>query len=150
MMHKIIAHRGNLSGPEPVTENTQAQVERCIKQGYRVEVDVWLQGGGLFLGHDAPVNPIPAYWLSDWSSYLFVHCKNIEALLTLKGVCNCFGHDKDEFVVTTNGNLWVYPGKPLVPGAYAVLPETVSYTTEELKLCSGICTDYPLRYQELL
>jgi hypothetical protein len=38
---KIIAHRGNLYGPDPETENTIEQAERCFAICFDVELDIW-------------------------------------------------------------------------------------------------------------
>ena len=38
---KLIAHRGNINGPNPETENTVNQIDKCIEEGYDVEIDLW-------------------------------------------------------------------------------------------------------------
>ncbi len=38
---KIIAHRANLNGPDHETENTPASINKAIKLGFDVEVDIW-------------------------------------------------------------------------------------------------------------
>ena len=37
---KLIAHKGNVNGPDSSKENTPAQIEWCIDNGYDVEIDV--------------------------------------------------------------------------------------------------------------
>ena len=56
---KIIAHRGNLNGPDPETENTPNQILKAIDAGFEVEVDMWFHGQNrLMLGHDRPTTHI--------------------------------------------------------------------------------------------
>ena len=38
---KLIAHRGNIDGPNPERENSPEYIEEALKAGYDVEVDVW-------------------------------------------------------------------------------------------------------------
>ena len=38
---KLIAHKGNIDGPNSVTENHPDQIDKCIAEGYDVEVDLW-------------------------------------------------------------------------------------------------------------
>ena len=49
-----ISHRGNLRGPNKDRENNPQYIKEALEKGYNVEVDVWLQGTKLFLGHDEP------------------------------------------------------------------------------------------------
>ena len=37
---RLIAHRGNLNGPNPLTENDPTRITYCIEEGYDVEIDV--------------------------------------------------------------------------------------------------------------
>ena len=50
---KIIAHRGNLSGPTQ-TENHPDQIKKALDLGFDVEIDVWYKENKVFLGHDFP------------------------------------------------------------------------------------------------
>ena len=50
---RIICHRGNMYGPDINTENNPKQIDFCISKGYDVEIDLWLEGGKYFLGHDS-------------------------------------------------------------------------------------------------
>ena len=38
---KLIAHRGNIEGPDPSIENKPEQIEACLDAGYDVVGDVW-------------------------------------------------------------------------------------------------------------
>ena len=144
---RIISHRANLSGPDRNTENSPDQIDSALHHGYDVEIDVWKVENELFLGHDAPVYPVTWDWLYDRSNFLWVHAKNIQAMQCMKNGFNAFGHDNDAYVVTTGKYVWVYPGKPLIEGCIAVMPERANYTKSELSVCFGICSDFPNRYQ---
>ena len=50
----LISHRGNLSGPNPLRENTANYIDEAIKKGFDVEIDIWENEGDFFLGHDEP------------------------------------------------------------------------------------------------
>ena len=42
---KIISHRGNLNGPNSVSENSILAISRALGQGFDVEIDVWFKNG---------------------------------------------------------------------------------------------------------
>jgi glycerophosphoryl diester phosphodiesterase len=49
----ILAHRANLDGPEPATENIPEQVERALVAGFGVETDIRRTADGRFyVSHD--------------------------------------------------------------------------------------------------
>ena len=57
---KLIAHRGNITGPKPELENSPDYIFEAIKKGFDVEVDVWYGTDGKFmLGHDNPDYSFP-------------------------------------------------------------------------------------------
>jgi len=51
---KIIAHRGNLTGPNPLRENSIDYIEEAISEGFDVEIDLWVEDNQCHLGHDGP------------------------------------------------------------------------------------------------
>ena len=76
---KLIAHRGNIQGPDPTTENKPEQIEACLDAGYDVEIDLWYdEEGTLWLGHDQPQYQVTWWWLAGKSSNLWIHCKDLE------------------------------------------------------------------------
>ena len=84
---KLISHRGNINGPNKEQENHPDYITSALKQGYDVEVDVWLIDGNIVLGHDEPQYdlgpPQSEMWfnfLAPQSHKLWLHCKNLEAL----------------------------------------------------------------------
>lgn len=136
-----ISHRGNVTGRQPNDENRESYIKEALRLGYDVEVDVWKAPGGYYLGHDKPEFRTSLNFLCSHAENFWVHCKNIEALADLTGtLLNCFFHQNDDVTLTSKGFLWVYPGKPLVPGAICVMPEYNNQkpTAEE---CGGVCSD---------
>lgn len=150
---RIIAHRANLFGRNPALENSPLAIERALQAGFDVEIDVrWVaEAGGWMLGHDGPEHSVEQRLLCD--PRVWCHAKDAEALANLMEIgAHCFGHDRDEFVLTSQGFVWAYPGAavPAFRGVL-VLPENVTteYTPAVLERLGGICTDYPNAFREL-
>jgi hypothetical protein len=142
---KIIAHRGNLEGPNINTENTVSQILLAIERGFDAEIDLWVENGKFFLGHDLPTYEISIDFLKNNQSYLWIHCKNLEAIVFLKKflpTSNFFWHQSDDFALTSKGYIWTYPGKTTTDQSVIVdLSENPRVSYEAF----GICTDYPER-----
>jgi glycerophosphoryl diester phosphodiesterase len=143
---KIIAHRGNIKGPNPSQENSLSYLETAIQEGYDVEVDLWAIKDKLYLGHDEPETLLPWEWMNKNLNYLWFHCKNAKALelIALINKAHYFWHENDKYTLTSKGYPWVYPNQELIQNSICVLPET--RTNPDLSLCYGVCTDYPLNY----
>ena len=77
---KIISHRANIFGPNPLLENHPDQIDKCIKLGYDVEVDVRLINDSFYLGHDSPDHCVSLEWINERKSNLWIHCKNLNSL----------------------------------------------------------------------
>ena len=144
-----IAHRGNVSGPNPTLENHPDYLQTAIKLGYDVEIDVWFVNGKFILGHDKPQYEVSTSFL--YNKKFWLHAKNIPAISDLNRrdelgyVINCFFHDVDDCVLTSGGWIWTYPGKTIIgPRAIAVMPERVP--DWDISLAEGICSDYPNKY----
>lgn len=140
---KIIAHRGNLRGPNPKTENKPESIQEAIRYGFDCEIDVWYVRGQYYLGHDYPETQIPYDFLVFYSEHLWIHCKHLDSLVRLKDTFNCFYHDKDLYTLTSRGYIWGNINSPTNPLAIQVMPEKSGVFSTA---CLGICTDYPLRY----
>lgn len=147
----LISHRGNLNGKIVERENHPDYIDEAISYGYDVEIDIWGIDGELFLGHDSPQYPIDFEWLRVRSSFLWVHCKNIEALLYCSdshfndGVSlNYFWHETDTVTLTSQNWIWAYPGKQPIVGSIAVLPEIYE---DDVTNVAGICSDYIKNYK---
>jgi len=135
---KIISHRGNLSGPNSLIENTPEQIDKVISLGIEVEIDIWLKNNKRFLGHDAPLYEINDKWLDARSRSLWIHLKNLDAIEYMIGHnnLNYFWHENDKMTLTSQGVPWCYPGVYLKNGI------TVCLNKEKItKKIFGICTD---------
>jgi hypothetical protein len=144
----LIAHRGNLEGPNSEYENRPEYIEEALSKKYDVEIDLWLIDGNYFLGHDGPEYPVKLEWLLRRSQSLWVHCKNVEAMSKLDpDYFNFFWHENDTVVLTSHCDLWAYPGKQPIKNSIAVMPEIHN---DNLDFCKGICTDFVLKYKQEL
>lgn len=139
----LIAHRGNTRGPDVTRENSPEYIDEAISNGFDVEIDVWVNKDKLALGHDYMQYEISPTFLFERASVLWCHAKNLDALIFLtKNSLHAFSHDKDDYVLTSKGVIWSFPGKPLTPDVVCVMPERANYTKDELKNCKGICSDF--------
>ena len=68
----------------PLNENTEKQIKLAIKEGFDVVVDVWVKSNKIYLGHDEPQYKIPYKFLVKYANYLWIHCKNLEAVVFFK------------------------------------------------------------------
>jgi hypothetical protein len=144
-MVRYIAHRGNLTGPDS-KENHPDHIDNAIASGFDVEIDVWINGYEIFLGHDEPQYKINNQFLEKRRNVLWCHAKNIHALKWLvENKFNTFFHDKDDYTLTSKGHIWAYPGTTLVEGAICVMPEMAddpNYLEKNIHLIHGVCSDY--------
>jgi hypothetical protein len=152
---KIISHRGNLEGPDLLTENSPSQIEKCLELGFDCEIDLRILNGELFLGHDSAQYSISIEWLLSKSQMLWIHCKDSHSLSFLKKrdpKFNFFWHENDRHTITSRGIFWNFPGGAITDDSIAVLPENWwdldlhGAITRSL----GICTDFPIRFREEL
>ena len=138
---KLIAHRGNTTGKFESYENEPNYIDKAIKEGYDVEVDVWYKDNILFLGHDKPDYGVDFRWFRDRGTRLWIHCKNVEALILFKGCgydLNYFWHENDTITLTSKNYIWAYPGKQPIMHSIAVMPELYG---DDVKSCLGVCSD---------
>ena len=144
----LISHRGNINGKTD-SENDPGYVYDAMKKGYHVEVDVWYVDNELYLGHDKPQYHIQAPFIAN--EKIWCHCKNIDAIIRLKEINEKYGYDlhyfwhqKDDITLTNKGYIWAYPGKQIIKGSIAVLPEIHN---DDISKCIGVCSDYIERYK---
>ena len=145
---KIISHRGNLFGSNPKTENTSKQISLAIETGFDVEIDLWVVNGNPYLGHDNPEHPTTIEFLNQNSPYLWIHCKNIEALTWIKNKntnFNYFWHEKDKVTLTSLGIPWCYPETYVTNGITVVWDSDWQEILKQNPKILGICTDYAVR-----
>jgi hypothetical protein len=144
----LIAHRGNIDGQFESYENEPNYIDKALKKGYDVEIDIWIIEGNFYLGHDKPQYGITLEWLDKRKNELWIHCKNIEAMEwfnSLFGTYNYFWHQEDTLTLTSKGYIWAYPGKQPIKNSIAVMPEIYN---DDLSKCLGICSDYIQNYKK--
>lgn len=155
----IIAHRGLLDGPNKSVENTPLQIRYAIALGYHAEIDLWFMDDKWYLGHDNPVNEIPFAFIEENKNKLWIHCKNFGALAQLVPFSSYryFWHEEDDYTLTSDNQIWTYPGRNLGQNSIAVLPEISGETgwKSTLELAKryeilGVCTDYVTKFVEEL
>ncbi len=145
----LIAHRGNTVGKFESYENEPNYIDKAIKEEYDVEIDIWYKDDNLFLGHDVPQYGIPLRWLRDRIGNLWIHCKNIDAMLFFNScgyIFNYFWHESDTVTLTSKGYIWSYPTPKPYKGSIAVLPELDFYS--DVTGCLGICSDVISNYKK--
>jgi len=140
----LIAHRGNIDGPNPTLENKPEYINSALSKGYHSEIDVWNINNGWYLGHDSPDYLIDESFLLQ--KKLWCHAKNLSALENLmKMNVVCFWHQNDNYTLTNNNFIWTYPGFTLVKNSICVMPEEVP--DFKITACSGICSDFIESYK---
>jgi len=152
MYKRYISHRGNINGKNELLENNLDYIDIALNKGYDVEIDLWIDNDGFYLGHDAPTYPVTLNWLVERSLKLWVHCKDLKTIEELKRLedenglrsINYFFHESDDTTITSHGVLWVYPGKQPIKYSIAVLPEI---NNDDVSKCYGICSDIIEKYK---
>jgi hypothetical protein len=125
----LISHRGNINGKFESYENEPNYIDL------------------LYLGHDKPQYGINFRWIQDRFDKLWIHCKNVEAVVYFKECgydVNYFWHQEDTLTLTSKNHLWVYPGKQPINKSIAVMPEIHN---EDTTNCFGVCSDYIENYK---
>jgi len=146
----LISHRGNINGRDDSLENNPTYIDYAISKNFDVEIDVWVKDNMLWLGHDLPQYLIEFTWIMDRFPKLWIHCKNIEAMIYFKESkkpVNYFWHQEDDVTITSLGYFWTYPGKKLTHNSIAVMPEIKYF--DEINIAYGICSDYIETYKSL-
>jgi hypothetical protein len=144
---KLISHRGNINGPNPKHENDPFYIKEALDAGYDCEIDLWFTlPEGFVLGHDEPQYKVNRQFLQDHS--LWIHCKNYEALrelIPVPQIFNFFYHTDEDYVLTSQGYIWAYPGKPGTTKTVCVMPE---YYDTPVEGYWGVCSDYVEKYRD--
>lgn len=162
---KLIAHRGNVYGPNSDRENTLTYIQEALDEGFDVEIDIRYHsviGSQFVLGHDDTiiedppkcVETIQWSFLFKYSTYLWVHAKDIATAFFLsknKRIfkdLNWFFHEHDQIAITSQGHLWTYPIiKELTPLSvmlnfeYGKYGKVMFMKTPDID-CFGLCSDY--------
>lgn len=140
---RFISHRGNINTIDKNVENKPSQIIQVIEMDYDCEIDLWCIDQKLFLGHDEPQYLIQEDFIRRYFKNLWIHCKNIDALLWCKDYSiqglNFFWHQEDVVTLTSLGFIWAYPGFQPIKNSIAVMPEINK--ENDLVTCFGICSD---------
>lgn len=151
---KLISHRGNTFGPNPLKENSPEYIDDAIEKGFDVEIDLWGIDQFFYLGHDNPQYKISALWLYKRNKNIWIHCKNYKALEVISNSsvnCNYFWHENDKFTLTNSGYIWTYPRQEYGFKSIVVMPELNDlplFHKDDNMIdisdyrCYGICSDY--------
>jgi hypothetical protein len=138
---RFIAHRGNWQGPNSADENTFDYLYSAYQRGFDVEIDIRAHNGILYFGHDEPIEKANLNFIQ--RTGVWCHAKDLDALeLLLSMRTNCFWHETDTVTLTSDGNIWCYPGY------YPRNKKAVWLDLEDKKLPDdvsgiyGICGDY--------
>lgn len=154
---KLIAHRGNLDGPHPITENNIIALEHAISQGYDVECDVWYRNGRYVLNHDDPGACIDHQYLRETSiewlrrPEVWAHAKTRETcdILTEEGVNVFYLEDGDasDWTWTSKGHFWLGPkNEKAVKNCVLCMPEYSKWRIKDFNVAYAICSDYITKY----
>ncbi len=141
----LIAHRGNISGPNKDLENNPDYLLSALDLGYCVEADVWYVDNKFLLGHDSPVYEVGEKFLMN--ERIWCHAKNLDALeiMLSNSKIHCFWHQTDDYTITSKGHIWAYPGKKIGKNTICVMPENNGYNTLWSN-CMGVCSDFVEKY----
>lgn len=147
-IHKMIfiSHRGNLNGKEINLENSPNYIDNALNQKFDVELDIFLENEKFYLGHDEPQYLIDISWLNKRKNNLWIHCKNIPAMVyfnMLKKKYHYFWHENDTLTLTSKNYIWCFPNKQPTNNSIAVMPEIHQ---DDIEKCVGICSDYIDKY----
>lgn len=144
----LISHRGNINGKIEECENEPEYIDKAINQGFDVEIDVWLIDNTIWLGHDKPqYDNVNITWFNDRINSLWIHCKNIDAILFFKNCqynFNYFWHQEDDITLTSLNYIWAFPGKQPIENSIAVMPEI---NNDDVSKSIGICSDFVAIYK---
>ena len=143
----VISHRGNLDGPCTKDENKPWKIDDVLQQGFDVEVDVRYINEELWLGHDNAQYKIDYDYLYNRRNNLWIHCKDGDSLMFFNNSIhsckfNYFYHTDEDYVLTSNGTIWTYPGVKIVN------ENSVCVLSDDYGIAKYICTDYPNRYKQ--
>jgi len=149
----LISHRGNVDGITQDRENTLSYIEEAIQLGYDVEIDLRVKDGKTFLGHDTPDHPVSLEWLEERKHKLWIHTKDVQALVFCKeNNLKYFFHEKEEQTLISNGLIWTHDLDNVT--RYSVIPIISDKLNlkdfSKFKNCYAICSDFVKHYKNIL
>lgn len=140
----IISHLGNIDGRHPELENKFAYVDKALKAGWHVCVDVVFHCGTFILPYDGGFNPAPPAFLSKQR----VWCRAYDPA-TLDALCNVGAHaflSADAPVLTSAQFIWTPTQHDLTPRSIALFPEDAQSDWLDNFEPAGLCSNVPARY----
>jgi hypothetical protein len=141
----IISHLGNTNGRKPELENTLAYVQKALKEGWHVCVDIVFYQGSFILPFDGGFNVAPPALLSKQRVWCRAHSPD-----TVDALCNinahCFLNSENFMSLTSSQFIWTLPPHELVSRSIAMLPETAERSWLENSEPAGLCSNEPLSY----
>lgn len=147
----LISHRGNINGIVGSVENHPSYIQNALDKGYDVEIDIWKNNDGFWLGHDEPKFKVDITWLYHRRDNLWIHCKNIVALEHMSTTAlhgfNYFWHQEDKYTLTSKQYVWAYPNMPASHEnnkTITVLPE---WNNTDITSYAGVCSDFIEMYK---
>lgn len=160
-MTKIISHRGNIDGSNLFHENRPSQIEKMLKEtAFDIEIDVQIAANlNFYLGHDKVQYPISSQTILSNKNRFWIHSKTINSFSWIieNLDLNVFYHSNEPVVLTSQGNIWFYPGEEskttLHKKGILVLPElTYGLDIQRWRVNEyyAVCTDYPLKLEKYL
>ncbi|HEY6896854.1 MAG TPA: hypothetical protein VI279_06300 [Rhodocyclaceae bacterium] len=102
----VLAHRGNLQGPDPVRENSPASIAAAISQGFGIETDLrYAPGFGFYISHDQvqpslqnALHAHAALWLRNPDATIALNIKETGNEAPLIGELNALGVAEQVFL----------------------------------------------------
>ena len=139
-----------MAGANQALENSPAYIDAAILAGYDVEIDLRFIAGGIFLGHDDPVYEVDLDWVLKRKDRLYVHAKTLETVQFLSSLddVHFFFHDEDDCTLTSRKTVWVHPKARPIEGCIFVMPERSNVDMKDMLICSAICTDHVIHYEQ--
>lgn len=147
---KLIAHRGNINGPNPDKENTISYINSALNSGFDVEVDVSMNNGDLYLGHDNLQEKIQLRYLMN--KRIWVHCKTPDTFIELSKHThiNSFYQEDDLICRTQLGFFWHHSDYSDHLSDKSIIV-SLEYNDKLLNLghtVHGICSDYVIDFSK--
>lgn len=141
----IISHLGNTNGRKPELENTLPYVQKALKKGWHVCIDVVFHQDAFLLPFDGGFHVAPPGLLSKQRVWCRAHDPE-----TVDALCNigahCFLNSENFMSLTSSQFIWTLAPHPLVPRAIAVFPEDANASWLENFEPAGLCSNAPMRY----
>jgi 3-deoxy-D-manno-octulosonate 8-phosphate phosphatase (KDO 8-P phosphatase) len=139
---RLIAHRGNVYGPNPLMENRIDYLNRALDSGFDVEVDVQLIDGKLYLGHDSPQEEVSEDFLK--GTRVWVHSKTSETFKKLSKIpeIHTFFQSQDSVSLTSKGYFWNHSSNTKLTDRKDILVNLSNSADLVDNRIYAICSDY--------